>query len=93
MVNDHRQWLYKDGKGRIFEVGEEIPFGWTDHPDNVVEKQLENVDREEPEEPQKYPSQMNKAELIELGKTLNLDLVDDMTKREMLNMINAAMKE
>ena len=31
MINDHRQWLYKNKKGRIFEAGEEIPEGWVDH--------------------------------------------------------------
>lgn len=32
MINDHRQWLYKGEKGRIFELGEEIPNGWYDVP-------------------------------------------------------------
>lgn len=34
MINDHRQWLYKNGAGKIFEVGDEIPEGYTDLKDS-----------------------------------------------------------
>ena len=99
MINDHRQFLYKDGEARIFEVGEEITEGWVDspNPDNVTKVEsvvevAEVIEKIEPE-PQKYPSQMNKAELVDFGKELGLDLDMEMSKRVMRMKINGAMKD
>lgn len=91
MINDHDQWLYdSDGKGRIFRSGEEIPVGWTDKRNSdewdapPVKPMVKKV---------KYPSQMNKTELIEFGEGIDIELDEAMTKSEMLDAINTKMME
>ena len=111
MINDHRRFLYQDGveTGRIFEVGENIPKGWTDLPDSDewdnppakpanenIEVDIEQnpvIDKKE-DEPPKYPSQMNKEQLIEFasGDPLNITLNMSMTREFMLDKINKAMR-
>lgn len=92
--------------GRIFEEGEEIPEGWTDLPDSdgwdnppegyvpsdVETVTVDDIDLENKyREPEKYPSQMNKTELVDFGLSLGLDLDMSMGKRDMLDQINLAM--
>lgn len=92
--------------GRIFEKGEEIPEGWTDLPDSgewdnppegyvpseVETVTVDDINRENKDrETEKYPSQMNKTELVDFGTSLGLDLDMSMGKRDMLDQINLAM--
>jgi hypothetical protein len=99
MINSHRRFAYhKTEEPRIFEKGEDIPTGWYDSPalDDPRTKHLGGeVSKNQVYEPQKekkYPSQMNKEELVELGNDLGAD-VDGKTKPQMLQAIYSKMKE
>jgi hypothetical protein len=98
--NDSRRWMYhKTEPARIFEKGEEIPVGWYDSPafdDPRTRKMWDGPDEDDVadviETPKKYPSQMNKEELAAFGKGIGIEFNEDMTKKEMLSQINAAIE-
>lgn len=102
MKNDHRQFLYNGGTetARLFMPDEEIPEGWFDRPNAIEwhrrpehpENQVDQVVVQEPKQKLKYPSQMNKNELIEFGTDLGLSFDDGMSKREMLSAVNEKIK-
>lgn len=106
MKSTHKQFLYsKTQEPRVFDEDEDIPAGWYDSPDtdnhrtnkmwddeSAVEAVIDDARQDEAKEAPKYPSQMNKAELIQLGRELDLSLDNDMTKKEMLDAVNAAIR-
>lgn len=55
-------------------------------PNAVGEPEVKRLDK-------KYPSQMNKPELIKFGSTIGLDFNEAMTKREMVSAIHSTMRE
>lgn len=106
MISTNRQWLYhKDGRKRIFEAGEDVTGAWYDTPNfkSPLANLIGDVDHEElgdhddeqtdqEQDSQKYPSQMNKTELVDFGNGIGLELDMEMSKREMLRSINESMK-
>lgn len=95
MINDHKQFLYHEKFGaKVFDEGDEIPSGWFDSPDFKNARHMSEdvvIDAEPTDivpDVKKYPSQMNKSELIELGISIGVDLDESMTKSKMLEEIN-----
>jgi hypothetical protein len=97
MISDQRRFLYQRGvdTARIFEIGETIPEGWTDLPDSDEwDNPPEGYEKPEPKPKKiKYPSQMNKDELIEFGSDLGIEFKQNASNKDMRDAINSKMKE
>lgn len=93
MQATHRKWYYSKDGGRIFEAGEDVPRGWFDSPALVVDEVEDVAEKVIEQEPVKYPSQMNKSELESFAESIGADISKCYTRRDMLDVINAKMKE
>ena len=101
MINTRRRWLYsKTEEPRIYEVDEDLKGDLYDSPafDDPRTKCVTGIPKAEPEPEiekglKKYPSQMNKDELIEHGAFIGLEFKDGMSKREMRKAITEAVKD
>lgn len=96
MINKHKQWLYsKEHGGKIFEVGVEINGEWYDSPDFDSPKTVMVGDVEATELKEvttKYPSQMNKDELLEKAALLGVEIPEDATRKDMIKAITDYVK-
>lgn len=73
----------KDAKSEPFDVSDALA-------DKLLKKGIAELTEEAPDVVVSYDDKMTKAQLMEVGKKIGIELTDDMTKKAMLAALDAA---